>query len=58
MTWFSQRLKLQDVYSDWCKENKVEECMMSMIVFLEVNGMINEDGVLEYLRSIDIQNAN
>lgn len=58
MTWFSQRLKLQDVYSEWCKENNIADCPMSVIAFLDTNGMINEDGVLEYLRSIDIQNAN
>ena len=54
MTWFSQRLKLQEVYTEWCKENNVLDCAMSVITFLDTNGMVDEDGVLDYLRSIDI----
>ena len=47
---FSERKKLENLFIDWCKENDTYECPSNMIVFLQSNGLLNEEEALEFIK--------
>lgn len=50
MLLFSQRCKLQELFLKWCAENDVANTPMSVFAFLQINGLINEEKVNEFLK--------
>jgi hypothetical protein len=49
MLLFSQRLKLQNLYLQWCERNQVADTPFSVITFLYGNDLINEEKAHLYL---------
>lgn len=49
MLFFSQRKKLGDLYLEWIKENGILDCPLSMVSFMQINGLLNEDKAREML---------
>lgn len=49
MLLFSQRKKLGDLYLEWIKENSILDCPLSMVSFMQINGLLNEDKAREML---------
>lgn len=47
MILFSDRVKLEDIYRKFLKDNKAKDCPLSVISFLQLKGLLNEDKVLE-----------
>ena len=50
MLLFSQRCKLQELFLKWCAENDVASTPMSVIAFLQVNGLIDETKTIDFLK--------
>lgn len=38
------------MFQKWAINNNVKICMESMIVFLQINGLINEEKAIEFLK--------
>lgn len=53
MLFFSHRRKLETLFLKWCKENGVATVPMSFVAFLQINGLINEDKALEFVKNAD-----
>lgn len=49
MLLFSQRLKLQDLYLQWCERNQVADTPFSVITFLHSNSLIDDEAANRYL---------
>ncbi len=49
MLLFSQRLKLQSLYLEWCARNNVADTPLSVITFLYSNDLIDEEKAHLYL---------
>lgn len=49
MLLFSQRLKLQSLYLEWCKRNNVTDTPFSVITFLHSNSLIDDEAANRYL---------
>jgi hypothetical protein len=49
MLLFSQRLKLQSLYLQWCKRNNVADTPFSVITFLHSNSLIDDEAANRYL---------
>ncbi len=52
---FSDRVKLENRYKKWLEENselgaKIQDCPMNFINYLQEQGLLNEEKVLDYLR--------
>lgn len=50
MLLFSQRCKLQELFLKWCAENDVASTPMSIFVFLQDNGLIDERKTNNFLK--------
>lgn len=50
MIGFGHRVKLEKMYHEWLKENGVFDRPVSIIAFLQLKGLLNEDKVLEFLK--------
>lgn len=51
MIFFSKRMKLAELYKKWIKENMVLDCPFSVICFLSIHGLINEEKALNFIQS-------
>ena len=49
MLLFSQRLKLQDLYLEWCKKNNTADTPLSVVTFLHINGLIDDGKANKFL---------
>lgn len=50
MIFFSQRLKISEKYEEWLKQNaNVLDCPLTVITFLEMHSLLNEDAVKKFL---------
>ena len=49
MLLFSQRLKLQDLYLEWCKKNNVADTPLSVVTFLHINDLIDDERANKFL---------
>lgn len=47
---FSHRIKLEKDFLEWAKENGVANVPNSVIAFLQINNLLNEDAVIEYCK--------
>lgn len=47
---FSERLKIAQLFIEWCKENKVRESFDSLVAFMQINEWLNEDKICEDLK--------
>lgn len=47
---FSHRIKLEKDFLEWAKENGVSNVPNSVIAFLQINNLLNEDAVIEYCK--------
>lgn len=45
MVFFSQRKKIEEMFYKWCEENHARFCINSFMVYLEINGMLNEEAI-------------
>lgn len=43
MLFFSQRLKLCELFREWCEEKRVKVCDESFIAWLSGQNLLNED---------------
>ena len=50
---FSQRKALEREFLRWCRENKVAVTPASMLGFFDLNGFINQDKVIEFLKGAE-----
>lgn len=55
MIHFSERLKFNVLYNKWCSENNVLDCPMSVIVFLQSNGLITEERFKQFLKDNPVE---
>lgn len=46
---FSHRRKLAAIYRKWCKQNRVDVRLETMIAFLRINGLINIRKTLDFI---------
>ena len=51
MLFFNHRRKLENLFLKWCKENGVANTPMSVVAFLQINGLIDEDKALEFVKN-------
>ena len=51
MLFFNQRRDLSRAYQSWSEENSVTDCSFSVISFLTINNLLDEDKAKEFLRS-------
>ena len=49
----NQKKKLAAKFEEWCREGNIPCCAISMIAFLQVHNLLNEEKTAEYLSSID-----
>jgi hypothetical protein len=49
MLFFSHRKKLGDLYLEWIDENDLLDCPQNMVLFMQINGLLNEDKAREML---------
>ena len=47
---FSERSYLSDLYYKWIEEHHVKDCSSSVIAFLEINYLINQDNARDFIR--------
>ena len=50
MVSFSERLKIAQLFIEWCKENKVRESFDSLVAFMQINEWLNENKICEDLK--------
>lgn len=53
---FGDRVKLQELYAKWSDENKVLDCPLSVIGFLEGNGLINVEAAVKFIEERTTEN--
>lgn len=49
MLYFSHRKKLERLYKAWCEENGILDCPVSLISFLQVKGLLNQEKALKLI---------
>lgn len=47
---FSERIKVGELFKQWCKELGASPSPINMIVFLEANGLLNEEAFRAFLK--------
>lgn len=48
--WFGQKMDLQARYLEWLNNNpEVKDCPFTVITFLAINKLLDEEAVLKYL---------
>lgn len=57
MLFFSQRKKLGDLYLEWIEKNGILDCPLSMVSFMQINGLLNENKAREMLGLPAIKNV-
>ena len=50
MLLFSQRLKLRNLYLQWCEKNNVSDDSLAVITFLVVNDLIDDEKAEKFLK--------
>lgn len=50
MLFFSERLKLAEKYQQWQEQNNVKDCALSVITFLLIKNLLNEEEVEKLLK--------
>lgn len=50
MILFSQRLKLRNLYLQWCDKNNISDDSLAMITFLVVNDLIDDEKAEVFLK--------
>lgn len=50
MILFSTRMKIAQLFIEWCKENKVRKSFDSLVAFMQINEWLNEDKICEDLK--------
>jgi hypothetical protein len=49
MLFFSKRKKLAELYKEWAKKNNIKDCPESVIGFLCMNRLIEEEEALAFI---------
>lgn len=52
MIWFAQRMEIEELFLEWCKENNVANKPNSLVVFMLTRDWLNEDKILKDLKNI------
>lgn len=52
MLTITQKKRLATRFENWCKENKIVCCAHAMLIFLQENGLLNEEKAVEYQKTI------
>lgn len=50
MIFFSKRRELESRYYEWIKENNVKDCPFSVITYMSIHGLTNDEKILEFLK--------
>lgn len=53
MVLFTQRMQLEELYLNWCKEHGVTEKPNSMVAFMQINNWLDEEQIMADLNLID-----
>ncbi len=53
MIWFSGRKKLENKYKEWIKENNIADTSFNVITFLEIQGLLSEDKIKDFLEGVN-----
>ena len=52
MLFFNQRRRLAMQFEAWCKANGILYCAQCMVGFLQGEGLLDEEKVMEYLKKV------
>lgn len=55
MIHFSDRLKFNALFSEWCSKNNALDCPINVIVFLQSNGLITEERFRQFLKDNPVE---
>lgn len=55
MIHFSERLKFNILFDEWCSKNNALSCPMNVIAFLQSNGLITEERFKHFLEDKSIE---
>lgn len=58
MLFFNHRRRLAMQFESWCKENGILYCAQSMVAFLQGEGLLDEEKVMEYLKKVEDPNEH
>ena len=58
MLFFNKRKELEKRYYEWIKENGVKDCPFSVISFLVLYGLTNDEKILEFLKEDKYENSD
>ena len=50
MMYFHERFELAELFATWATENNAASVPMNMVVWLEINNLIDEDKMKEFLK--------
>lgn len=54
MVLFTQRMQIEELYLNWCKENGVAEKPNSLVAFMQINDWLNEEQIMADLKLMDV----
>ena len=54
IVFFTQRLQIEELYLDWCKDHGVANKPNSMVAFMEGNNWLNEEQIMADLKLMDV----
>ena len=57
MLYFSHRKRLARLFEKWAINNNVKICMESMVVYLQINGLIDEGRVIKFVNKSEERSA-
>lgn len=53
MILFTQRMQIENLYLNWCKENGVADKPNSLVTFMQINDWLNEEQIMADLNLVD-----
>ena len=62
MIWFKQRMMIEKAFNKWAEENGVAKVPNSVVAFLEINGLLNEEAIhikfpIKPLGAVEVDNG-
>ena len=53
---FNRRKKLADIFTAWAQNNKISDCPLNVVTFLDGNHLLNVDALIKYIDKHDENN--
>lgn len=54
MVLFTQRMQIEELFLNWCKENGVAEKPNALVAFMQINNWLNEEQIMADLKLMDV----